>query len=52
MSSSSIMSFSDFNDSLIEDENGEEGLAKKQKIKRKGACCNMWKMATHTRIVP
>ena len=56
--SSSIMSFSDFEDSgaslmnSVVDDQGE-GLAKKEtRRKRRGCVINCWKMATHTKIVP
>ena len=56
--SSSIMSFSDFEDSgaslmnSVVDDQGE-GLAKKEaRRKRRGCIINCWKMATHSKIVP
>lgn len=54
------MSYSDFNESqtMMVDQTGmdkteitKEPIVPK-KTKRKGCCINIWKMTTHTRIVP
>jgi hypothetical protein len=56
--SSSIMSYSDFNESqtmMVDETNAEMSKApapKPKKVKSKGCCVNIWKMSTHTRIVP
>jgi len=56
--SSSIMSYSDFNETqtmMVDETNAETSKAhapRPKKVKRKGCCINIWKMSTHTRIVP
>jgi len=56
--SSSIMSYSDFDETtIIQDDDGNEvskskAPEQKQKATRAGCCLNIRKMATHTKIVP
>jgi len=55
---SSIMTISDFESSLIESGKSKDSKRnsfqqkKKHARKRKGCCINIWKMSTHTTIVP